>query len=193
MNPKVDFYFTKGDKWQDEFIKLREIILTCPLIEELKWGHPCYTFNKKNVVLMHGFKEYCALLFMKGALMADPNNILIQQTENVQAGRHIRFTNLQQIIDLETVLKNYILQAIELEKSGAKVELKKISDYKIPDELQHKFDQHPELKAAFDSLTPGRQHGYIFHISQPKQSATRFARIEKCWDRIMSGKGFNED
>src|ERR1035437_433845 len=160
MNPKVDFYFSKAKKWQEEFEKLRMIILDCDLTEELKWGQPCYTFQNKNIVLIHGFKEYCALLFMKGALLKDPDGILIQQTENVQAGRQIRFTDLREIVEMEPILKAYIKQAIEVERAGLKVELKKTSEYIIPEEFQAALDDSPALKAAFDVLTPGRQRAY---------------------------------
>jgi uncharacterized protein YdeI (YjbR/CyaY-like superfamily) len=191
-NPKVDFYFNKAKKWQEEFEKLRMIILDCGLTEELKWGVPCYTFEKRNIVLMHGFKEYCALLFFKGALLKDARGILIQQTKNVQAARQIRFTNAREIVKLKPTLKAYIHEAIEVEKAGLKVKFKKTSEFKIPQELQIKFDEVPGLKTAFDALTPGRQRAYIFYFSQPKQSRTRESRVEKCTRQILNGKGLND-
>ena len=192
MNPKVDVYLSKAKKWQEEFEKLRMIILDCQLTEELKWGCPCYTFQKKNIVLIHGFKEYCALLFFKGALLHDANGILIQQTENVQAARQIRFTNVREIVKMKAIVKAYIYEAIEVEKAGLKVKLKKISEYIIPEEFQRKLDKIPRLKTAFDALTPGRQRGYIFYFSQPKQSKTRESRVEKCMQKIFSGRGLND-
>jgi uncharacterized protein YdeI (YjbR/CyaY-like superfamily) len=192
MNPKVDWFFEKADKWQAEFEYLRTLILDCGLTEELKWGCPCYTFQKNNVVLIHGFKEYCAILFMKGALLNDTNGILIQQTENVQAARQIRFTNLREVIELESVLKTHIFEAIEVEKAGLKVEMKKSTDLVFPEELQQKLDTHPDFKAAFEALTPGRQRAYNLHFSQPKQAQTRTARVEKCMPQILLGKGLND-
>ena len=192
MNPKVDFYFDKEKKWQEEIRKLRTIILDCHLTEELKWGCPCYTFEKNNIVLIHVFKEYCALLFFKGALLKDAHNILIQQTENVQAARQIRFTNIQQITGMEAILSAYIFEAVEVEEAGLKVDLKKTSDFKIPEEFQNKLDKKPALKKAFNALTPGRQRAYIFYFSQPKQSKTRESRIEKCVPQILEGKGLND-
>jgi len=192
MNPKVDFYFSKAKKWQEEFEKLRMIILDCQLTEELKWGCPCYTFQKSNIVLIHGFKEYCALLFFKGALLNDANGILIQQTENVQAARQIRFTNVREIVKMKTILKAYIYEAIEVEKAGLKVKLKKTSEYTIPEEFQNKLNKIPALKTAFYALTPGRQRGYLFYFSQPKQSKTREARVEKYMQQILNGKGLND-
>lgn len=192
MNPKVDFYFDKATKWQEEFEKLRTIILDCPLTEELKWGVPCYTFQNSNVVLIHGFKEYCAILFMKGALLHDSQGLLIQQTEKVQAGRQIRFTNINEIIPLEATLKAYIYEAIEVEKAGLKVELKKTTEYSIPQEFQQKLDEIPLLKTAFEALTPGRQRAYILYFSDPKQSKTRESRVEKCIQQILNGKGLND-
>jgi uncharacterized protein YdeI (YjbR/CyaY-like superfamily) len=192
MNPKVDFYFNKAKKWQEEFEKLRMIILDCGLTEELKWGCPCYTFEKTNIVLIHGFKEYCALLFFKGALLNDANGILIQQTENVQAARQIRFTNVREIVKLKPVLKAYIHEAIEVEKAGLKVNLKKTTEFKIPEEFQNKSDEIPALKTAFDALTPGRQRAYVLYFSAPKQSKTRVARVEKCMRQILNGKGLND-
>src|SRR5258706_6856528 len=172
MNPKVDWFFDKASKWQKEYEKLRTIVLDCGLTEELKWGCPCYTFEKRNIVLIHGFKEYCALLFFKGALLNDPNGILIQQTENVQSARQIRFSNIREIVKMERILKTYIYEAIEVERAGLKVKLKKTSAYKIPEEFQKKLNKIPALKTTFYALTPGRQRGYIFYFSQPKQSKT---------------------
>ena len=192
MNPKVDEYLRKAKKWQEEFKKLRMIVLDCGLTEELKWGHPCYTFQKSNIVLIHGFKEYCALLFFKGALLKDANGILIQQTENVQAARQIRFTNVQEIVRMETTLQAYIREAIEVEKAGLKVNFKKTSEFKIPEEFRNKLDETPALKPAFDALTPGRQRAYLFYFSQPKQSKTRESRVEKCMQQILNGKGLND-
>ena len=190
-NPKVDWFF-KAKQWQEEFEKLRMICLYSELTEELKWGCPCYTFQKRNIVLIHGFKEYCALLFFKGALLKDAKRILIQQTENVQSARQIRFTNVRQIVKLKPILKAYIKEAIEVEKAGLKVSFKKTSDFKIPEELQNRFDEMPALKTAFDALTPGRQRAYIFYFSQPKQSKTRESRVEKCLPQILIGKGLND-
>jgi len=192
MNPKVDWYFEKASQWQKEYAKLRKIILDTGLTEELKWGNPCYTFNKRNIVLIHGFKEYCALLFFKGALLKDTNGILIQQTENVQSARQIRFTNLTEITKLEPVIKAYIYQAIEVEKAGLKVNLKKASEYKVPEEFQTKLEKNLNLKTAFKALTPGRQRAYLFYFSQPKQSKTRESRIEKSIPQILDGKGLND-
>ena len=192
MNPKVDFFFTKDTKWQKEYEKLRTIILDCGLTEELKWGCPCYTFQKRNIVLIHGFKEYCAILFFKGALLNDPNSILIQQTENVQAARQVRFTNIRQIVKMKPILKAYIYEAIEVEKAGLKVNFKKTADFIIPEEFQNKLDKIPGLKTAFKALTPGRQRAYIFYFSQPKQSKTRESRIEKSMKQILNGKGLND-
>jgi uncharacterized protein YdeI (YjbR/CyaY-like superfamily) len=192
MNPKVDWFFSKDTKWQKEYEKLRTIILDCGLNEELKWGCPCYTFEKKNIVLIHGFKEYCALLFFKGALLKDANGILIQQTENVQAARQVRFANIREIVKLEKILKAYIYEAIEVEKAGLKVDLKKTTDFKIPEEFQKKLSKMPALKKAFDALTPGRQRAYIFYFSQPKQSKTRESRIEKYTPQIIKGKGLDD-
>jgi uncharacterized protein YdeI (YjbR/CyaY-like superfamily) len=192
MNPKVDFFFNKDTKWQKEFEKLRMIIPDCGLTEELKWGCPCYTFEKTNIVLIHGFKEYCAILFFKGALLNDTNGILIQQTENVQAARQVRFTNVREIVKLERILKAYIYEAIEVEKAGLKVKLKKTSEFKIPEEFQKKLNKTPALKTAFYALTPGRQRAYIFYFSQPKQSKTREARVEKYMKQILKGKGLND-
>ena len=192
MNPKVDFYFNKAKKWQEELEKLRMIVLECPLTEELKWGCPCYTYQESNIVLLHVFKEYCALLFFKGALLNDANGILIQQTKNVQAARQIRFTNVREIVKMRTILKTYIYEAIEVEKAGLEVRFKKTSEYILPEEFQHKLDEIPALKTAFYALTPGRQRGYIFYFSQPKQSKTRESRVEKCMQQILNGKGLND-
>lgn len=192
MNPKVDRVINKAKKWREEFEKLRMIVLDCGLPEELKWGWPCYSFQKSNVVLIHGFKEYCALLFFKGALLKDANHILIQQTENVQAARQLRFTNVREIDKMETVLKTYIKDAIEVEKAGLKLNYKKTSEFKIPEEFQNKLNENPALKTAFEALTPGRQRGYIFYFSQPKQSKTRASRVEKCLPQILDGKGLDD-
>lgn len=192
MNPKVDWYFSKNEKWEKEIKKLRTIILDCGLNEELKWGCPCYTLNNSNIVLIHVFKEYCATLFFKGALLNDANGILIQQTENVQSARQARFTNVREITKLEKILKAYIYEAIEVEKAGLKVKLKKTSDYKIPEEFQKKLDKNKTLKTAFEKLTPGRQRAYIFYFSQAKQSKTREERVEKYLKKILSGKGLED-
>ena len=191
-NPKVDFFFSKAKKWQKEFKKLRTILLDCGLTEELKWRVPCYTFQKRNIVLIHGFKEYCAILFFKGALLQDAKGILIQQTENVQAARQIRFTNVRQIVKMEPILKAYIYEAIEVEKAGLKVPFKKTTDFIIPEEFQNKLDKIPALKTAFDALTPGRQRAYIFYFSQPKQSKTRESRVKKYMQQILNGKGLDD-
>ena len=180
MNPKVDWFFDKATQWKKEYEKLRMICLDCGLTEELKWGCPCYTFQKKNIVLIHGFKEYCAFLVHKGALLKDPESILIQQTENVQVARQIRFTNVREIIEMEATLNAYIYEAIEVERAGLKVEFKKTKEFIIPEEFQKKLDEHPELKAAFEALTQGRQRGYLLYFSQPKQSKTR-ERQKKEW------------
>jgi uncharacterized protein YdeI (YjbR/CyaY-like superfamily) len=192
MNPKVDEFLSKAKKWKEEYEKLRNIVLDCELTEEFKWMHPCYTFEKKNIVLIHGFKEYCALLFHKGALLQDAHGILIQQTENVQAARQIRFTNVQEIVEMETILKAYIYEAIEVEKAGLEVNFKKNTEFIIPEELQNKFDEIPALKTAFEALTPGRQRAYILYFSGPKQSKTRQSRVEKCMQQILNGKGLND-
>ncbi|MEY2196661.1 YdeI family protein [Neobacillus sp. BF23-41] len=192
MNPKVDEFLSKAKKWKEEYEKLRNILLDCELTEEFKWMHPCYTFEKKNIVLIHGFKEYCALLFHKGALLKDAQGVLIQQTENVQAARQIRFTNVQEIVEMESILKAYIYDAIEVEKAGLEVNFKKNTEFIIPEELQNKFDEIPALKAAFEALTPGRQRAYILYFSQPKQSKTRESRVEKYMQQILNGKGLND-
>lgn len=191
-NPKVDAVLRQASKWQEELETLRTIVLDCGLTEELKWYQPCYTLENRNIVLMHGFKEYCALLFFKGALLKDPKGILIQQTENVQAARQIRFTNVREIVKMKPILKAYIQEAIEVEKAGLKVKLKKTADFKIPEEFKNKLNEIPALKTAFEALTPGRQRGYIFHFSQPKQSKTREARVGKCMPRIFKGKGLDD-
>jgi len=192
MNPKVDFFFSKAKKWKEEFERLRAIVLDCGLSEELKWGKPCYTFQKSNMVLIHGFKDYCALLFFKGALLKDAKGILVQQTENVQAARQVRFTNVREIVKMEPVLKAYIKEAIEVERAGLNVTYKKTSEFKVPEEFQNKLDEIPALKAAFDALTPGRQRGYLFYFSQAKQSKTRESRVEKCMQQILSRKGLDD-
>ncbi|RBQ03639.1 YdeI/OmpD-associated family protein [Pedobacter miscanthi] len=192
MNPKVDFYFNKAKKWQEAVNLLRTIALDCGLTEELKWGCPCYTLNGNNIVLIHDFKEYCAFLFFKGALLKDKEAILIQQTENVQSSRQIRFTNALQIVEMKPILKAYILEAIEVEKAGLKVELKKTTEYAIPAEFQTKLDQIPDLKVAFEALTPGRQRGYLLYFSSAKQPKTREARVEKYMPQILNGKGLDD-
>jgi uncharacterized protein YdeI (YjbR/CyaY-like superfamily) len=192
INPEVDFFFDKAKKWQEEFEKLRTIILDRGLLEELKWGCPCYTYQGRNIVLIHGFKEYCALLFFKGALMEDANGILIQQTKNVQAARQIRFTSAGEIMKMKNILKVYIFEAIEVEKAGLKVNYKKTTDFIIPEEFQKKLNKSQALKTAFDALTPGRQKAYLFYFSQPKQSKTRESRIEKSMQQILNGKGLND-
>ncbi|MCD9615627.1 YdeI/OmpD-associated family protein [Chryseobacterium gleum] len=192
MNPKVNFFFEKATQWKEEFEKLRTIALSTELVEDLKWGCPCYTYEGKNIFLIHGFKEYCALLFFKGALMKDPDHILIQQTENVQAARQIRFTDVEQINDLEDILRQYIFEAVEIEESGAKVEMKKTKEFEMAEEFKEKLDQNPALQEAFKALTPGRQRAYLLHFSSAKQSKTRIARIEKCIPQIMDGIGLND-
>lgn len=192
MNPKVDFYFNKAQRWQEEIDRLRRIILDCGLTEELKWGCPCYTYQGNNIVLIHVFKEYCAVLFFKGALLNDAHGILIRQTENVQAARQVRFTDIRGVIDLEPVLKTYLYEAIEAEKAGLKVELKKTEEFPVAEEFKYKLDRIPALKTAFEALTPGRQRAYMLHFSAPKQSKTREARVEKYIPQILSGKGLND-
>jgi uncharacterized protein YdeI (YjbR/CyaY-like superfamily) len=191
-NPRVDFFFDKAETWQAEFRKLRTILLDSPLAEELKWGVPCYTFQGKNVVLMHGFKEYCALLFVKGALLKDEKGILVTQTENVQSARQVRFTSVDEIAELAPILKDYVYEAIEVEASGLKVKYKKTTEFPMPEEFQNKLDEDPDLQAAFESLTPGRQRGYLLYFSAPKQSKTRTARVEKYMQKILDGKGLND-
>jgi uncharacterized protein YdeI (YjbR/CyaY-like superfamily) len=192
MNPKVDFFFNKGGKWHEEFAHLRTIVLECGLTEVLKWGQPCYTLENRNIVLIHGFKDYCALLFFKGALLEDRRGILVQQTENVQAARQVRFTDVREIVKLRTVVKTYIKEAIEVEKAGLKVDFKKTTDFKIPEEFQDKLRKNPALKKAFNALTPGRQRAYIFYFSSAKQSATRASRVEKYEQQILHGKGLDD-
>ncbi|QBA21156.1 hypothetical protein EU348_08120 [Chryseobacterium indologenes] len=192
MNPKVNFFFENAGQWQEEFEKLRTIALSTELTEDLKWGCPCYTYEGKNIFLIHGFKEYCALLFFKGALMKDPDHILIQQSKNVQAARQIRFTEVGQINDLEDVLRAYMFEAVEIEESGAKVEMKKTKEFEMAEEFQEKLDQNPALQEAFKALTPGRQRAYLLHFSSAKQSKTREVRIEKCIPQIMDGIGLND-
>jgi len=192
MNPKVDAYFSNAKKWQKELRKLRRILLDCQLTEELKWGKPCYAFDNRNMIVILPLKEHCALLFFKGALLKDPNGILIKAGENTEAGRQIRFTNIREIVEMEAVLKAYIHEAIEVEKAGLKVNFKKITELKIPEEFQKQLDEIPALKTAFDALTPGRQRGYIFYFSAPKQSKTRKSRVEKCMQQILDGKGLND-
>ncbi len=191
-NPKVDAFLGRAKNWQKEFGALREIALASNLTEDLKWGQPCYTLENANIVLIHGFKEYCAFLFFKGALLKDPNNILVQQTENVQAARQIRFTSVQQIEKMKTTLKAYIREAIAIEKSGLTVEFKKTDEFAVPEEFQRQLDETPGLKDAFEALTPGRQRGYLLHFSSAKQSKTREARIEKCIPMIFDGLGLND-
>ena len=192
-NPKVDFFFTKAKKWKEEFEKLRSIVLGCGLAEELRWGCPCYTFQKGNIVLLHGFKDYCALLFFKGVLLKDASSILIQQTENVQSARQIRFTNVREIVKLKTVLNAYIHEAIQVEKAGFEVPYKKTSEFKMPGEFQNRLDKSAAFKTAFEALTPGRQRGYLLYFSAPKQSKTRESRVEKCMPHILNGKGLNDE
>jgi uncharacterized protein YdeI (YjbR/CyaY-like superfamily) len=191
-NPKVDAYFGNAKKWQKEIEKLRKILLGCQLTEELKWDKPCYTFQASNVVIILPLKEYCALLFCKGALLKDAHDILVKAGENTQAARHIRFTHLREIIEKEAILKAYIQQAIEAEKAGLKVNYKKITEFKVPEELQKKLDEIPALKTAFKALTPGRQRGYLLYFSAAKQSKTRESRVEKCMPQIFKGKGLND-
>jgi len=192
MNPKVDWFFDNATQWKEEYKQLRTIILDCHLAEELKWGVPCYTYQDKNVVLMHGFKDYCAILFPKGALLKDPKGILIQQTENVQAARQVRFTSAAEIAKLKITLKAYILEAVKIEESGLKVTLKKTTEFQMPEEFQKRLNNDKELKTAFEALTPGRQRGYLLHFSSPKQSKTREDRISKAIPHIFDGKGLND-
>jgi uncharacterized protein YdeI (YjbR/CyaY-like superfamily) len=192
MNPKVDGYLRKAKKWQEELEKLRMIILDCQLTEELKWSKPCYTFQKSNIVIIIPLKEYCALMFCKGALLNDANGILIKPGENTQAGRWIKFTSVREIVEMETILKAYIYEAIEVEKAGLKVNFKKTAEFIIPEEFQNKLNEIPALKTAFDALTPGRQRAYILYFSAPKQSKTRESRVEKCMQQILNGKGLDD-
>ena len=192
MNPTTDWFFSKQTKWQEAYSELRILVLDCGLTEELKWKVPCYTHQNSNIVLIHAFKDYCALLFFKGALLNDANDLLIQQTENVQAGRQIRFTNIQEIVDLKPILKAYIFEAIEVEKAGLKVELKKHVEYKIVAEFQNKLNENAALKTAFEALTPGRQRGYLLYFSAPKQAKTIELRIENSIPLIFKGKGLTD-
>lgn len=192
METSLDFFFEKASKWQNAYKKLREIALSTGLKEELKWGKPCYTYDGANVFLIHGFKEYCAVLFHKGALLKDKEGILIQQTENVQAARQLRFETLDDIFEWEDIIRKYMLEAIDVEKAGLKVELKQTKDYPVPEEFQLQLDENPDLKKAFESLTPGRQRGYLFNFGQPKQSKTRAARVEKAIPKILAGKGLDD-
>jgi uncharacterized protein YdeI (YjbR/CyaY-like superfamily) len=192
MNPKVDFYFSKSQKWQSALEQLRRIVLDCQLTEELKWGCPCYTFHGKNIVLIHDFKEYCAFLFFKGALLNNSDEILIQQSKNVQAARQIRFTNVEEIMEMQAILKTYIYEAIEVEKAGLEVKFKKTEEFILVEEFQKKLDELPDLKKAFEALTPGRQRAYMLHFSSPKQSKTRESRVEKSIPQILDGKGLND-
>jgi len=193
MNPKVDFFFEKDSQWQKEYKLLRSIVLDCGLTEELKWGQPCYLFDNTNIVLIHGFKEYCALLFFKGALLNDPEGILIQQTENVQAARQLRFTSANEITGMKATIRAYLYEAIEVEKAGLKVKLKKTAEFPMPEEFKKKLDKRPALEKAFYSLTPGRQRGYLLHFSQPKMAKTREARVEKAIPQILKGLGLDDD
>lgn len=191
-NPTVDFFFTKAKKWRAEFEALRELALDSGLTEELKWGCPCYTLGKANIILIHGFKEYCALLFMKGALLKDEKGILVQQTKNVQAARQLRWTSITEITKMKTTIKAYIKEAIAIEKAGEKIVFKPVAAYTMPEEFQQALDDMPELKTAFNQLTPGRQRGYLLHFSSPKQSQTRVSRIGKCVPAILKGKGLTD-
>ena len=191
-NPKVDVFIGKAKKWQEEFETLRTIILDCQLTEDFKWGKPCYTFEESSIVLIHGFKEYCAMLFFKGVLLKDVMNILVSQTENTQATRQIRFTDVDEIVEMETILKAYISEAIEVEKAGLKVAYKKTLEFTIPEEFQKQLDENPALKTAFKSLTPGRQRAYILYFSGAKQSKTRESRVEKYIQKILDGEGLND-
>ncbi len=192
-NPKVNFYFEKAVRWQQEVKRLRVLALETGLAEELKWGHPCYVLDKANVFLIHDFKDYCALLFHKGSLLQDSAGLLVQQTENVQAARQLRFTNLQEIHAQEAMIKAYMHEAIAVEKAGLKVELKKTTEFNMPEEFQSALEANSELKTAFEGLTPGRQRGYLLHFSSPKQSATRASRVAKCIPKILSGKGLDDE
>jgi uncharacterized protein YdeI (YjbR/CyaY-like superfamily) len=192
MNPQVDGYIRKNEKWQAELAELRTIVLDCGLTEDVKWKVPCYTFEDRNIVLMHVFKEYCALLFPKGVLLKDPVNILIQQTQNVQSARQIRFTHVDEIVEMESILKAYIQEAIDVEKAGLEVEFKETSEFSMPAELQNTFNENPALKTAFEALTPGRQRGYLLYFSDAKQAKTRRSRIEKYTQQILDGKGLND-
>jgi len=192
MNPKVDGFFQQAEKWQEEMERLRAAVLDCGLTEELKWGKPCYTFQDSNVVIIQGFKEYCALLFCKGALLSDAEGLLIQQTENVQAARQLRFTNLREVVEREPIVKACVFEAIEVEKAGLEVSYKSTSEFKMPEEFQRKLEKNAALKKAFAALTPGRQRGYLLHFSSAKQSKTREARVEKWTPQILNGKGMDD-
>lgn len=192
MNPRVDVFLSKTEQWQEELETLRTFLLDTELTEELKWGKPCYAYQGRNVVLMHGFKDYCALLFFKGALLKDIHGVLIKQTENVQAGRQIRFTNVREIVELKDVLKTYIREAIEVEKAGLEVTFKKTTEFGIPEEFQTKLNENPALKSAFAALTPGRQRAYLLYFSGAKQPKTRASRVEKCMQQIVNGKGIDD-
>lgn len=192
MDSNIDAFFGKAKKWKEEFKQLRKISLSSGLTEEFKWGKPCYTYQKSNIFLIHGFKEYCAVLFFKGALLKDPEGILVSQTENTQATRQIRFTNVQDIVEMEPILKAYINEAIEVEKAGMRVNMKKTTEFSIPEEFQNKLDENSALKTAFDALTPGRQRAYILYFSSAKQSKTRESRVEKYIQQILDGKGLND-
>ncbi len=192
INPKVDWFFEKTTKWQAEYQYLRTLMLECELTEELKWGVPCYTLQNNNVLLIHGFKDYCALLFHKGALLTDSERILVQQTQNVQSARQIRFASLPQIIELESTIKDYIFEAIQVEKLGLKVELKKTTEFDMPEEFLTKLEQDPALETAFSALTPGRQRGYLLYFSAPKQAKTRESRVEKYTQQILEGRGLDD-
>jgi uncharacterized protein YdeI (YjbR/CyaY-like superfamily) len=192
MIPEVDLFLAKANKWQEEMEYLRGIILDCQLTEEIKWGKPCYSFQNNNIVIIQGFKEYCALLFFKGALLHDESGILIKTGENTQVGRQVRFTGVREIREMEHLLKTYIYEAVEVEKAGLKVTLKKTSEFNMPEEFQQKLDEMPALKTAFEALTPGRQRAYLLHFSEPKQSKTREARVEKYIEQILNGKGLND-
>lgn len=192
MNPNVDFYFEKEEQWQRELGGLRSIILDCGLAEELKWGVPCYTWNGANVLLIHAFREYCAILFHKGALLQDVEGVLVQQTKNVQAGRQIRFRSLQDVVDMEPVIRSYIHEAVEVERAGLKVEFRKTDEFDVPEEFQKRLDRDADLRAAFEGLTPGRQRGYLLHFGGAKKSETRESRIEKSVPRILEGKGLQD-
>jgi len=191
-NPKVDWYFDKAEAWQEEIKLLRNIILDCNLTEELKWGVPTYTYQNNNIVMIHTFKKYCAILFPKGVLLKDKKGVLIQQTENVQSARQIRFTNVQEVSGLRNEIKEYIFEACEIEDLGLKVEYKKTKDFEIPEEFQCALDENSQLKSAFESLTPGRQRAYLFYFSQAKESKTRMARVKKYTEHILSGKGLDD-
>ena len=192
-NAKVDFFFSKKGQWQEAYAKLRSIPLACGLTEELKWGKPCYTFDGNNILLIHGFKNYCAYLFPKGVLLKDPEGILVQQTKNVQSARQIRFTSVQEIEELAPVLTAYIEEAIAVEKAGLQVEFKQTDDFEMPEEFINKLEEVPGLQDAFAELTPGRQRGYLLYFAGAKQSKTRAARIEKYVEHILNGKGINDE